>query len=57
MDMTQIMKMMSGGKKNPALEQLIAVSNMLSKLSKEEQTRIITNFVNELQEAVNKVED
>lgn len=56
MNMAQIMKMMNGGRENPALDQLIAVSNMLGKLPKEEQSRIITNFANELQEAVNRVE-
>ena len=36
MDITQILGMLSGGKKNPALEQLMAVSTMLNKLPKEE---------------------
>ncbi len=56
MNMNQIMQMMGGGKQNPAFNQLIAVSNMLGKLSADEQARIITNFANELQEAVDKLE-
>ena len=57
MDITQILGMLSGGKKNPALEQLMAVSAMLNKLPIEEQQRVITNFVEDLKSSVAKLED
>lgn len=57
MDITQILGMLSGGKKNPALEQLMAVSTMLNKLPQEEQQRVITNFVEDLKSSVAKLED
>jgi hypothetical protein len=57
MDITQILGMLSGGKKNPALEQLMAVSSMLNKLPQEEQQRVITNFVEDLKSSVAKLED
>lgn len=57
MDITQILSMLSGGKKNPALEQLMAVSTMLNKLPQEEQQRVITNFVEDLKSSVAKLED
>ena len=57
MDITQIFGMLSGGKKNPALEQLMAVSTMLNKLPQEEQQRVITNFVEDLKSSVAKLED
>ena len=57
MDITQILGILSGGKKNPALEQLMAVSTMLNKLPQEEQQRVITNFVEDLKSSVAKLED
>ena len=57
MDITQIFSMLSGGKKNPALEQLMAVNTMLNKLPQEEQQRVITNFVEDLKSSVAKLED
>ena len=57
MDITQILGMLSGGKKKPALEQLMAVNTMLNKLPKEEQQRVITNFVEDLKSSVAKLED
>ena len=57
MDITQILSMLSGGKKNPALDQLMAVSTMLNKLPQEEQQRVITNFVEDLKSSVAKLED
>ena len=57
MDITQILGMLSGGKKNPALEQLMAVNTMLNNLPKEEQQRVITNFVEDLKSSVAKLED
>lgn len=57
MDITQILGMLSGGKKNPALEQLMVVSTMLNKLPQEEQQRVITNFVEDLKSSVAKLED
>ena len=57
MDITQILGMLSGGKKNPALEQLMAVNTMLNKLPQEEQQRVITNFVEDLKSSVAKLED
>lgn len=56
MDLGSIMKMMNGGKDNPVLNQLMGIKTMLEKLPKEEQVRVVTNFVNELQLAVNKAE-
>ena len=57
MDITQILGMLNGGKKNPALEQLMAVNTMLNKLPKEEQQRVITKFVEDLKSSVAKLED
>ena len=57
MDITQILGMLNGGKKNPALEQLMTVNTMLNKLPKEEQQRVITNFVEDLKSSVAKLED
>ena len=57
MEITQILGMLSGGKKNPALDQLMAVSTMLNKLPREEQQRVITSFVEDLKSSVAKLED
>ena len=57
MDIIQIINMINGGKKNPVLDQLILTSSMLNKLPKDEQKRIITNFVEELKQAVDNLED
>ena len=57
MDITQIINMINGGKKNPVLDQLILTSSMLNKLPRDEQKRIITNFAEELKQAVDKLED
>ena len=57
MDITQILGMLSGGKKNPALDHLMAVSTMLNKLPREEQQRVITSFVEDLKSSVAKMED
>ena len=57
MDIIQIINMINGGKKNPVLDQLILTSSMLNKLPKDKQKRIITNFVEELKQAVDNLED
>lgn len=52
--MDNLLKM--AGINQDQLNQLMAVQNMLQKLPKEEQTRVLTNFVNELNDAVKQAE-
>lgn len=55
-DLNSIMKMMGGAKENPALNQILGVKAMLDKLPKEEQVRVMTRFVDDLKESVEKLE-
>lgn len=53
--MDNLLKM--AGISSDELNQLMALKSMLDKLPKDERTRVVTNFINELQDAVKKVED
>lgn len=52
--MDNMLKM--AGVSSDELNQLMSLKKLLDKLPKEEQTRVVTNFVNELQDAVKNVE-
>ena len=58
MDTNFLMKMLGQSiEKNPALQQVLALKTMLDKLPADKQKKIVSDFVEQLENAVKEQED